>query len=129
MKANPAPEQGVGIFQPARRRIPGMKHDMVGQRAAQQTAIEPVGSPPHPHGSGDAAQPCPKQLRQERQHLAPSHRQPRKAAILAAYCDGPPWNTAVPATSTVAPAATARLAVADVMPPSTSSAMSRPVFC
>src|SRR5512135_3316237 len=53
-------------------------------------------------------------------------RQPRKAAILAAYCFAPPLKTAVPATRILAPASTACLAVCGLIPPSTSSAMSRP---
>ena len=52
--------------------------------------------------------------------------QPRRAAMLAAYCDGPPRKAAVPATSASAPASIQRLAQCGSTPPSTSRSMARP---
>src|SRR5690606_878500 len=57
----------------------------------------------------------------------PDHgRSARSREMLAAYPDGPSRNTAVPATSTSAPAATARRAVSGSTPPSTSRSTARP---
>src|ERR1700759_4632910 len=104
-----------------------MEDDMIGQCALEEAAIDPVAPPPHPQRRRYTAQTRPGQFGQERQELLRPHRPPLSAAMVAAYFEGPPWNPDVPATSTVAPAAMARLAVSGVMPPSTSRWMSRPV--
>src|SRR5262249_26895145 len=52
----------------------------------------------------------------------------RMAEMLLPYADGPPWKTAEPATSTLAPAATTFGAVSAVMPPSTSRSIGRPAI-
>src|SRR5262249_44513635 len=50
----------------------------------------------------------------------------RSARILPAYLSRPPLNTAVPATSTSAPALTERRAVSGFTPPSTSRSIGLP---
>ena len=90
MKAEAAPQQRVGIFQPAGRGILGMKNKMVGQRAAQHAAIKPVAPPSRPAAACRPAQARPQHFRQQRQDLAAPHVSFSSAAILAAYFDGPP---------------------------------------
>src|SRR3546814_445638 len=53
---------------------------------------------------------------------------PLSARILSAYAAGPPLKVAVPATSTLAPAAIARGAVSRSIPPSTSRSIALPVL-
>src|SRR3546814_5807399 len=53
---------------------------------------------------------------------------PLSARILSAYAAGPPVKVAVPATSTLAPAAIARGAVSRSIPPSTSRSIALPVL-
>src|SRR3546814_18681033 len=53
---------------------------------------------------------------------------PLSARILSAYAAGPPLKVAVPATSTLAPAALARGAVSRSIPPSPSRSIAFPVL-
>ena len=109
-------QERIGVFKPARQRIVGMEQDAVGHPALQEPPIEPA-PPPARHGTGastrahSARKNSGRSAEGGRCRVGPSSDtcQPRSRAMLAAYCAGPSLKTAVPATSTLAPATIARL--------------------
>src|ERR1051325_8802121 len=120
------------IGKPTRGSIVGMEDDAIGHFALeQQRAINPCAPPECEERLHDLSHGGSNQLRrvrgaQLRSGCFDDRHQWRSAAILAAYEDGPPRNTEVPATRMVAPASIASWAVSGVMPPSTSRSIARP---
>jgi len=67
VKTKSSPQQSVGFLQTARRGVPGVEREMIGEWTLQQAAVEPVTSPPYPQGRRQAAQHLAEHFGQELQ--------------------------------------------------------------
>ena len=89
VEAKAPAQQGISIFQPARQRVMGMEGEMIGELTLEQAAINQLRRQPQRKGNTSAAR-----LRRSSPATGSAERcpprQPRSAAILAAYCFGPP---------------------------------------